>query len=737
MTTHDIERVQLTVNGLDLEVVGLLGEERLSELFTIRITCKTKSTEVDPASLVAGEAAITLSNAFEDQRVVTGLVTEAQDMAHEDGTAILELIVRPKAYPLTLGRDCRVFQDMSVAEVTRDVLSRGGVPQRWDITGTYAPQVYVAQYRESDWRFVTCRLAAAGIYFWFDHAGGSTTVFADSSAAAPDIAGLPVLRFAFESDAKASEDIVSELGACSTMVPNAFAVGSFDPMRPDTPVTASGGAGGFEIYRAPGAGPADDAGCAALVALGAEGAAAAGAGIAGKTTSVRLAPGLAFSVAGHDQHDGTYLVTAVRYEVTQRRRDKDTPSGYSYTCFFEGIDKSVTYRPPALPSTAKQAGLQSGVVVGAPGEEIYTRGSGEVRFQLHWDRIGGRDDKAGRWVRVAQRGTAESMLLPRMGWNVLSYNTEGSTDEPRVLNRVHDAEHPPAYPLPANKTRVVFKTATTPGGGTFNEYYFEDRQGAEEMFINASRDMKIRTHNVKSEVISRDSLRVVAADVDTTIGYDLDQNVMSNQSIAIGGDEEFNVSGDRSKAVAANETVTVGSTRKVQATDGHDIVVEGTRSLSVGAALIDATLGTISSHSSVAASRLIGGVSLKATSKTLTEDVGGLTVQTIGGIKLEISGSDRTTDVKDTYTETIGMLMMLDTDTSYIDSADETATWTAGQALDGSTPELFVEAEEKIELICGGSKIVIVPEGVEIVAKNFDMTDAATLETVTAVIEHN
>ena len=50
--------------------------------------------------------------------------------------------------------------------------------------------------------------------------------------------------------------------------------------------------------------------------------------------------------------------------------------------------------------------------------------------------------------------------------------------------------------LPANKTRVVFKTATTPGGGSFNEIYFEDRKGAEEMFINASRDMKIRTHNV-------------------------------------------------------------------------------------------------------------------------------------------------------------------------------------------------------------------------------------------------
>lgn len=38
------------------------------------------------------------------------------------------------------------------------------------------------------------------------------------------------------------------------------------------------------------------------------------------------------------------------------------------------------------------------------------------------------------------------------------------------------------YPLPANKTRTVFKTLSSPGGGGFNELRIEDKKGAEQIF---------------------------------------------------------------------------------------------------------------------------------------------------------------------------------------------------------------------------------------------------------------
>ena len=83
-------------------------------------------------------------------------------------------------------------------------------------------------------------------------------------------------------------------------------------------------------------------------------------------------------------------------------------------------------------------------MVGAPGEEIHPDPRGRVRVQHYWDRIGDRTDKAGTWMRVSQRGSAESMLLPRIGWTVLSFNEEGSVDTPSVFNRIPDGEHLPA-----------------------------------------------------------------------------------------------------------------------------------------------------------------------------------------------------------------------------------------------------------------------------------------------------
>jgi len=77
-----------------------------------------------------------------------------------------------------------------------------------------------------------------------------------------------------------------------------------------------------------------------------------------------------------------------------------------------------------------QAGLHMGIVIGAEGAEIHTEDTGSVRVQLLWDRLGRRDATSGRWARVAQRCTAQSMLFPRIGWHVLTSNEEGSADVP-------------------------------------------------------------------------------------------------------------------------------------------------------------------------------------------------------------------------------------------------------------------------------------------------------------------
>src|SRR6185436_264741 len=111
--------------------------------------------------------------------------------------------------------------------------------------------------------------------------------------------------------------------------------------------------------------------------------------------------------------------------------------------------------------------------------------------QHYWDREGKRDDKASTWMRVGQFPLGGSMILPRIGWDMLIGHHEGDIDRPAVVTHLYDGEHPVPYALPANKTRTAFQTATSPGGGSTNEMRFEDKAGSEEIFLNASKDMNV------------------------------------------------------------------------------------------------------------------------------------------------------------------------------------------------------------------------------------------------------
>ena len=47
-------------------------------------------------------------------------------------------------------------------------------------------------------------------------------------------------------------------------------------------------------------------------------------------------------------------------------------------------------------------GPQTALVVGPPGEEIWTDKFGRLKVQFDWDRTGERNEKSSCWVRVIQ-----------------------------------------------------------------------------------------------------------------------------------------------------------------------------------------------------------------------------------------------------------------------------------------------------------------------------------------------
>ena len=153
--------------------------------------------------------------------------------------------------------------------------------------------------------------------------------------------------------------------------------------------------------------------------------------------------------------------------------------------------------------------------------DVYKRQEhGRVKVQFHWDREGKKDDHSSCWIRVSQPwgGVAfGGIFIPRIGQEVLLQFLEGDPDRPVVSGRVYNGENPLPYPLPDKKTVSSLKTASSPGGGGYNELRFEDAAGSEEIFLHGQLDM--------NAVIERDRTQKIGRDASDTIGHDLTASV--------------------------------------------------------------------------------------------------------------------------------------------------------------------------------------------------------------------
>ncbi len=745
MSDQDREHATLEVDGHPMEVISLSGKEAISELFRYEVVCPTEAGR-DPRELLGTPARITLFDGMGHERSITGVIAEGEERAFDDGSAQTTLVVRPAAWTLTLGRSCRVFQDLTVPEIVAQVIAGAacfgrGIAVQWELAGSYAPHVYCAEYREDDWTFVRRLLEEEGIYAFFDHEGAeSTLVFADDSSRAPEIAGGARIEVAHESGMNRAVETILELGPEVRVGPSKFTVGSFNPAKPRLAVKGQAGGGDLEIYEAEGGAPDTPDACARLARFMSQAAAARATTARGTSTSVRLVPGMIVEVDGHPMSrlDGRYLIVESSCEVTQRRRGAAGASKEQrpYLCRFRLVPAALSYRLPRVTPRGKQPGLQLGVVVGPGGAEVHPDVSGRVRVQHHWDREGARDESAGKWMRVAQRGTADSMLLPRMGWNVATFNEEGEIDAPSVLSRLQDAEHPPTYALPANKTRVVWKTATTPGGGSFNEIYFEDKAGSEEMFINASKDHKILVQNDRDERVSRDVTRKIGHDHTLHVEGDYSDTIKRDQTLAIGNDERVEVHGSAKKTVAEDETNTIAGKRSLTVGATHTDQIKETRNLVVGAAQIDTTLGLISSTATIT-NILVGGAVIRASAGRITESNGYIGVQTIGCAKLEICPKNRVLTVKKAHIETVGGALTMTAGGAYKDHAEMASTWTVGVATEAKAPSIVIEAKDQIVLKVGASSLTITADEITIAGPHFDLPASAKVVTNTPQESHN
>jgi len=155
----------------DIRVVSFRGREEISGLyhFDIDVSLPPQATGVE-ADAMDRSVCLTLHAGDAPPRMIHGIVASAQATgARLHDRPIVRLRVVPRAWRLKRRTTSRIFQDQSVVEVAMRLLAERGLGARLRITGDYPLRDYCVQYQESDYAFLSRILAAAGLFFYFDH----------------------------------------------------------------------------------------------------------------------------------------------------------------------------------------------------------------------------------------------------------------------------------------------------------------------------------------------------------------------------------------------------------------------------------------------------------------------------------------------------------------------------------------------------------------------------------------
>ncbi|VXB03528.1 conserved hypothetical protein [Pseudomonas sp. 8AS] len=229
--------------------------------------------------------------------------------------------------------------------------------------------------------------------------------------------------------------------------------------------------------------------------------------------------------------------------------DSDFHQGYRN--HFSASPWNILYRPPLQHPKPRVLGSQTAVVTGPKGEEIHCDQYGRIKVQFHWDREGQGDDTSSCWLRVSSSWAGDrygGIAIPRIGMEVLVTFLEGDPDQPLVTGCLYHKEHVVPYDLPANKTRSVFKTLSSPGGGGYNELRIEDRKGQEQIYIHAQKDWD---ENIEHDQKIR-------------IGHERHDTVEANSYTELKAEEHHTTHLDRKVEVRADDHLTVAQNQHIK-----------------------------------------------------------------------------------------------------------------------------------------------------------------------------
>jgi type VI secretion system secreted protein VgrG len=531
------------------------GREALSQAYSFELLLICEDSGVELKSMMGQLVTIEIELADSTPRYIAGYLTRFASTGSDGGMARYTATLNPWFSMLKNRFDTRIFQGNTVEEVVTQVFALCPAFSRHEfrLTKPQKRYTYITQYRETDFNFVQRLLEEEGMFYYFEHtAEGHTMIICDDSSMLQPLPEQPQIRFHTASVTETADSITKWSGNRQLQA-GKMAVQTFDYRQPNNrlPVgmnslNKQGDVETFEIYDFPGQythGTYDEG--ETLLRLRMEALEIRGKKFEGASNCRAMRPGFTFELVQHYDHDQgsaddrQFLLMGVESEGHNNYLNGHQASYYNT---FSCVRKKIPFRPQLSTPRPTIAGPQTAIIVGPPGEEIFTDELGRVKVQFHWDRNGKYNDHSSCWVRVAQSGASGgfgSIQIPRVGDEVVVVFLDGNPDRPLIMGSVYNSKNTPPWSLPANKTQSGFLTRSTKGNaGTANFFRFEDKSGAEQIHMHAERNLDTEIEVDEKHEVGNNRTITVGGTHTETIKKDTVMNIQDG-SLTIQVDNQF------------------------------------------------------------------------------------------------------------------------------------------------------------------------------------------------------
>jgi type VI secretion system secreted protein VgrG len=553
-----------------LLLVGFTGAESLSRLFSYQLELASENDAIAAKDIVGKTVSWSVARIDQKPRYFSGIVNRFVAGALDRRklrTYRAEIV--PWTWLLTRTTDCRIYQNQNTPDIITSIFGEFGFSHyKLELKGSFPKREYCVQYRETAFNFISRLMEHEGIFYFFRHENGKhTLVLANAVSSYTNCPESPVEyspgsltenhilswehHYEFRSGKWSRTDYNFEAPSTSLLTTTSTVID-----LPDAPK--------FEIFDYPGEYfVKGDGEPVTKVRMEEE---EAGHNVVNASSQCcTFTPCGKFTLKKHDAaaENGDYVITSISHSASDASYDS-TAGESSYNNVFTCIPASVIYRPPRATPKPMVQGVQTAVVTGPPGEEIYVDKYGRVKVQFFWDRKGKKDDKSSCWIRVAEQSAGKGfgiIVHPRIGQEVVVDFLEGDADRPLVTGRVYNAEQMPPYPLPGASVVMGLKSKTHKGSGS-NELSFDDTNGKEKITVHGQYDMNTTIEHDQTLKVVNDRTETVTGKHTETITKDTAIKIVSgpySHDVA-GNTAKYHVSGDLTENYDSKQATTVGDT---------------------------------------------------------------------------------------------------------------------------------------------------------------------------------